>query len=201
MRSGSTASVVSRAMGGSLCSPAASAARASCAGSSRSSSRERDRDRERRRRRRGARPPRLAGSRQHPLRARRRRRRGARLGRADETWQAMEVVAGLGGEAWFRLGDRDLGLHLVRTQALRSGEPLSAVTARLAHGPRRRGDAAARHRRSRCGRGSTRRRARSRFQEWFVARRTGTRSTACASTARRRRRPRPACSTPSPAPS
>jgi LPPG:FO 2-phospho-L-lactate transferase len=33
---------------------------------------------------------------------------------------------------WFQLGDRDLGLHLVRTEALRSGEPLSAVTARLA---------------------------------------------------------------------
>jgi LPPG:FO 2-phospho-L-lactate transferase len=53
-------------------------------------------------------------------------------GRADETWQAMEVVAQLGGEAWFSLGDRDLGVHLVRTQALRAGEPLSAVTARLA---------------------------------------------------------------------
>ena len=39
---------------------------------------------------------------------------------------------GLGGEDWFALGDRDLGLHLVRTQSLRSGEPLSAVTARLA---------------------------------------------------------------------
>ena len=44
----------------------------------------------------------------------------------------MEVVSGLGGEAWFQLGDRDLGLHLVRTQALRSGEPLSAVTGMLA---------------------------------------------------------------------
>ena len=32
----------------------------------------------------------------------------------------------------FRLGDRDLGLHLVRTQALRAGEPLSVVTAKLA---------------------------------------------------------------------
>jgi LPPG:FO 2-phospho-L-lactate transferase len=53
-------------------------------------------------------------------------------GRADETWHALETVAGLGGEAWFRLGDRDLGLHLVRTQALRSGAPLSAVTARIA---------------------------------------------------------------------
>jgi LPPG:FO 2-phospho-L-lactate transferase len=52
-------------------------------------------------------------------------------GRADETWNGLAAVEQLGGEAWFRLGDRDLGLHLVRTQALRAGEPLSAVTARL----------------------------------------------------------------------
>jgi LPPG:FO 2-phospho-L-lactate transferase len=53
-------------------------------------------------------------------------------GRADETWNALATVGELGGESWFRLGDRDLGLHLVRTQALQSGEPLSVVTARLA---------------------------------------------------------------------
>jgi LPPG:FO 2-phospho-L-lactate transferase len=53
-------------------------------------------------------------------------------GRKDETWNALDTVAALGGETWFQLGDRDLGLHLVRTQALRSGEPLSAVTKRLA---------------------------------------------------------------------
>ena len=53
-------------------------------------------------------------------------------GRADETWRALETVTALGGESWFALGDRDLGAHLVRTQALRSGEPLSAVTARMA---------------------------------------------------------------------
>lgn len=52
-------------------------------------------------------------------------------GRADETWNALATVESLGGEAWFRLGDRDLGLHLVRTQALRAGDPLSAVTSRL----------------------------------------------------------------------
>ena len=52
-------------------------------------------------------------------------------GRADESWNALATVEALGGEAWFRLGDRDLGLHLVRTQALRAGEALSAVTARL----------------------------------------------------------------------
>jgi LPPG:FO 2-phospho-L-lactate transferase len=53
-------------------------------------------------------------------------------GRADETWNALDTVEALGGEAWFRLGDRDLGLHLVRTQALREGAPLSQVTARFA---------------------------------------------------------------------
>ena len=53
-------------------------------------------------------------------------------GRAGETWEALATVSALGGEDWFRLGDRDLGLHLVRTHALREGEPLSAVTARLA---------------------------------------------------------------------
>ena len=53
-------------------------------------------------------------------------------GRAGESWRGLETVRELGGEAWFALGDLDLGLHLVRTQALRDGEPLSAVTARLA---------------------------------------------------------------------
>ena len=53
-------------------------------------------------------------------------------GRADETWNALAAAGELGGEDWFRLGDRDLGLHLVRTQALRAGIPLSNVTARLA---------------------------------------------------------------------
>ena len=52
-------------------------------------------------------------------------------GRAGETWRALETVRALGGEDWFALGDLDLGLHLVRTQSLRAGEPLSVVTARL----------------------------------------------------------------------
>jgi LPPG:FO 2-phospho-L-lactate transferase len=52
-------------------------------------------------------------------------------GRAGETWNALSSVSTWGGEDWFRLGDLDLGLHLVRTQALRAREPLSAVTARL----------------------------------------------------------------------
>ncbi|MDX6409081.1 MAG: 2-phospho-L-lactate transferase [Gaiellaceae bacterium] len=53
-------------------------------------------------------------------------------GRAGETWNALETVEAVGGESWFRLGDRDLGLHVVRTQLLREGTALSAVTARLA---------------------------------------------------------------------
>jgi LPPG:FO 2-phospho-L-lactate transferase len=53
-------------------------------------------------------------------------------GRSGETWQALATVAELGGDSWFQLGDRDLGLHLVRTEALRRGEPLSAVVRRLA---------------------------------------------------------------------
>ena len=53
-------------------------------------------------------------------------------GRAGETWRALESAVAWGGEGWFRLGDRDLGLHLVRTQALRAGERLSTVTASLA---------------------------------------------------------------------
>jgi LPPG:FO 2-phospho-L-lactate transferase len=53
-------------------------------------------------------------------------------GRAAETWNARDAATELGGETWFQLGDRDLGLHLVRTEALGRGEPLSAVTARLA---------------------------------------------------------------------
>jgi LPPG:FO 2-phospho-L-lactate transferase len=53
-------------------------------------------------------------------------------GRAGESWRTLESAKGWGGESWFMLGDLDLGLHLVRTQALRAGMPLSAVTRRLA---------------------------------------------------------------------
>jgi LPPG:FO 2-phospho-L-lactate transferase len=52
-------------------------------------------------------------------------------GRAGETWRALEAAKEWGGEDWFLLGDLDIGLHLVRTQRLRSGESLSAVTAAL----------------------------------------------------------------------
>ena len=49
-------------------------------------------------------------------------------GRGDESWACMDTLETLGGETWFRLGDRDLALHLARTARLRAGETLSAVT-------------------------------------------------------------------------
>jgi LPPG:FO 2-phospho-L-lactate transferase len=52
-------------------------------------------------------------------------------GRREETWRTLAAAVEWGGEGWFQLGDLDLGLHLVRTQAIRAGEPLSAVTRRL----------------------------------------------------------------------
>ncbi len=53
-------------------------------------------------------------------------------GRADETSNALATVRTLGGEDWFYLGDRDIGLHVVRTERLRRGEPLSSITADIA---------------------------------------------------------------------
>jgi len=52
-------------------------------------------------------------------------------GIAGETWSFMEALARLGGETWFRLGDRDLATHVVRTRRLRAGDTLSEITASL----------------------------------------------------------------------
>ena len=54
-------------------------------------------------------------------------------GRRDESWQTMSELSAYHAEpTWFALGDRDLGTHLVRTQLLNAGYPLSEVTAALA---------------------------------------------------------------------
>lgn len=50
-------------------------------------------------------------------------------GRQEESWNALESLKALGGPDWFRLGDRDLGLHLERTHRLSAGQSLSQVTA------------------------------------------------------------------------
>ena len=114
-------------------------------------------------------------------------------GRAGETWNALEAVTDLGGEAWFKLGDRDLGLHLVRTQWLRDGEPLSAITGRLAGAlgveatilPAT-DDRLRTFVQTDAGELS--------FQDWFVRRGHRDEVTACVSRARRPRGRRPACS-------
>jgi len=50
-------------------------------------------------------------------------------GLAGETWHALDMLARYGGETWFRLGDRDLGMHLFRTAALKQGKRLTEVVA------------------------------------------------------------------------
>jgi LPPG:FO 2-phospho-L-lactate transferase len=53
-------------------------------------------------------------------------------GRREETWSAKDELAAYGVEpTWFGLGDRDIATHLVRTQMLDAGYPLSDVTTAL----------------------------------------------------------------------
>src|ERR1051326_3514311 len=53
-------------------------------------------------------------------------------GPRDDTFECMEALDRLGGETWFRLGDRDLAMHLRRTELLAAGQTPSQVTAELA---------------------------------------------------------------------
>ena len=54
-------------------------------------------------------------------------------GQADESWSFLGALDRLKGETWFRLGDRDLATHIVRTGLLREGASLSQVVAELCH--------------------------------------------------------------------
>ena len=49
-------------------------------------------------------------------------------GRAGETWQFIETLGALGGDDWFRLGDKDMALHTRRTQLIRAGATLTEAT-------------------------------------------------------------------------
>lgn len=53
-------------------------------------------------------------------------------GIANDTWQMLLMLDAYGEKAWFRLGDRDLATHLLRTQALAQSESLTAISQRLA---------------------------------------------------------------------
>lgn len=50
----------------------------------------------------------------------------------DETWHVLEAMKKVGGETWFRLGDKDIAKHLERTRRLKAGEALSSIMADLA---------------------------------------------------------------------
>ena len=54
-------------------------------------------------------------------------------GRADETWKTHNVLGELGADNWFKLGDKDLALHLHRSKALRNGERLTSITQDIAN--------------------------------------------------------------------
>ena len=48
-----------------------------------------------------------------------------------DSFRCLEALGRLGGETWFQLGDRDLAMHLYRTERLRQGATLSGVTAEI----------------------------------------------------------------------
>jgi LPPG:FO 2-phospho-L-lactate transferase len=52
-------------------------------------------------------------------------------GVAGDTFACLDALGALGAPVWFRLGDRDLAVNLLRTAWLRAGRPLSAVTAEV----------------------------------------------------------------------
>lgn len=53
-------------------------------------------------------------------------------GIAGDTYNNLDMISRYGGEDWFRLGDRDLATHLLRTQMLRAGGTLTQTTLGLA---------------------------------------------------------------------
>ncbi len=56
------------------------------------------------------------------------------FGVQDDTFHAQAMLGTLGEQTWFQLGDRDIGVHLLRATLLRSGLRLSEAVAQLARG-------------------------------------------------------------------
>ena len=65
----------------------------------------------------------------------------------DETWSAAWMLGRYGEPTWFRLGDRDLATHIVRTRRLGEGARLTDVTAEMARALEITGEPAAHDRR------------------------------------------------------
>ena len=53
-------------------------------------------------------------------------------GLEGDTFEALTVLSNLGADAWFNLGDKDIGLHIWRTKSLNAGMTLSEVTTEIA---------------------------------------------------------------------
>ena len=51
-----------------------------------------------------------------------------------ETWNFLSALKGLGGPDWFQLGDKDLAVHIYRSNMLNQGMSLSQATAKLQGG-------------------------------------------------------------------
>jgi LPPG:FO 2-phospho-L-lactate transferase len=49
-------------------------------------------------------------------------------GRKEESWDTINEISQLGGPDWFRLGNKDLAVHLERTRRLQNGETLTEIT-------------------------------------------------------------------------
>lgn len=54
-------------------------------------------------------------------------------GRADETWHSLSALDELGGDQWFRIGDLDMAMHVMRTHWLQWGKTLSSFAEHVAH--------------------------------------------------------------------
>jgi len=54
------------------------------------------------------------------------------FGVRDDTFNAQAMLGSLGEQTWFQLGDRDLGVHVLRAVLLRNGLRLSEAVAHLA---------------------------------------------------------------------
>jgi LPPG:FO 2-phospho-L-lactate transferase len=53
-------------------------------------------------------------------------------GVAEDSFSALDMFSAYGEDIWFKLGDKDLATHILRTQKLRSGMRLTEITTRLA---------------------------------------------------------------------
>ena len=52
-------------------------------------------------------------------------------GLAGETWNALEMLGRYGVDTWFRIGDKDIATHVLRTQRMAEGKTLTEVTEKM----------------------------------------------------------------------